>query len=60
MGRRGVLNEVGDQLQHILVIPHIPKGVIAEGRIRVEQIEHPDFIPNLLEKATGLAQDLLR
>lgn len=23
-----------------------------------KQIEHPDFIPNLLEKATGLAQDL--
>ena len=57
VGRRGVLNEVGDQLQHILVIPHITKGIIAEGRIGVEQIEHPDFIPDLLKEAAGLAQN---
>ena len=58
VGRCGVLNEVGDQLQHILVIPHIPKGVITEGRIRVKQIEHPHLISHSFEKATRLAQDL--
>lgn len=57
MGRRGVLDQVGDQLQHLFVIPHIPEWVIAEGRIRVEQIEHPYFISRSFEKAASLAQN---
>lgn len=60
MGWCGILDQVGDQLQHILVIPHIPKGVIAERCIRVKQIEHPDFIPDLLKEATSFTQNFLR
>ena len=57
MGRRGVLDQVGDQLQHLFVIPHIPEWVIAEGRIRIEQIEHPHLISRSFEIAASLAQD---
>ena len=42
--RRGVLNKVVDQPENIGVLADIPKGVIAVGMARLDQIEHLDNV----------------
>ena len=44
MGRRRVLDQVGDKLQHILVILHIDEWVVAIRGIGINEVEHPHLV----------------
>ena len=41
---RSVLDEVVDEGQHILFLPHIDEGIVAVGLFGVDEIEYPHFI----------------
>ena len=56
--RRGALNEVVDQPEHIGVLADIAERVIAVGMARLDQIEHLDDIA-LLQKKWGDSADEL-
>ena len=42
--RCGVLNEIGDQPEHIGVLANIAERVIAVGMTRLNEVEHLDNI----------------
>ena len=48
---RSVLDEVVDEGQHILFLPHIDEGIVAVGLFGVDEIEYPHFIAERQKKA---------
>ena len=57
MGRRRVLDQVGYELQHILVILHIDERVVAIRGVGVNEVKHPHLVALLQQISAGLAQD---
>ena len=57
MGRRRVLDQVGYELQHILVILHIDEWVVAIRGIGVNEVEHPHLVALPKQISSGLAQN---
>jgi len=51
---RGVADQVGDELQHILVVLQISKGVVAVGEVHVDQVQHLDGIAPGFEQVSGI------
>ena len=57
-GRGGGLDEGFNQAKHVLVVPDIGQGVVAERGVRIQKIEHPHLIPIGLQRPAGFPQDL--
>ena len=54
----GVLDEVVDELQHILLIPQIAERVVAIGLTGVDQVKHLHIVALLGQQMAGGAQNL--
>ena len=57
--RGGGLDEIVHQLESVLLIPQIAEGVVAVALLQVDQIEHPDLVPVLLQPAASGSEHLL-
>ena len=53
--RRGVADEIGDQLQHIGVVADVVERVVAVGAIRVNEVENLDRVPLPEQQGDGVA-----
>ena len=57
-GRGGALDEGFDESKHVFVIPHIGQGIVAEGGVGAEKVEHPHLIAIGFQSPSGFPQDL--
>ena len=58
VARRGILNEIVNERQHILLIVNINKGVIAIRLTRINKIEYLHIIPFVFQKPARRTQQL--
>ena len=55
---RGVADQVGDQLEHVLLIPYVNQRIVPIRLREFHQIEHPDAIPPRLQQSAYVTQQL--
>ena len=56
--RRGVADQIGDQLQHVLIVPDIAEWIVTVRLGEIDQIEGLDRVPFLQQQMTDGGQDL--
>ena len=54
---RCISHKIGNELQHILFITKIGKGVISMATIGIDKVKHSDFISFLFQKIACVSQD---
>ena len=56
--RRGVQEQIRDQLDHVVVLVQVHKGIVAVASLHVEQVDHLDDIPLSPEQAAAVVEQL--